>query len=361
MKVDLNNFYKNDWMLKKEEIMNLWVKFNVAKDTSFSFADQIDLFLKRNDSVNFSNASSFKSEGEECYSPEIFIRDQIEQDNMDDLKKKKRHSKKEKQTLKAYKKKEKKKIRAHKEKEIEKLRKISMVQLNDLAIYDEIVKYLDWYCQSEDEMVYFYDPFGHIYKLNQKTEQKEVETSFFSDACCQDEIRTKVRYFRGMQIFHYEFGKFLDCYLWNPYIHPSRIFKSNIVSYTLVSSDNPFRNLNDIVQFSLGTNYDFCIITQFNSKRFIGQVVDGEISKGIISSEKDDIKFYAGKQDSYYGEIFSRNKNTKYLGGILEEKRENYGIYYESNVKKYEGFFSDDLPHGKGILYDDTGKVLFKG
>lgn len=90
-------------------------------------------------------------------------------------------------------------------------------------------------------------------------------------------------------------------------------------------------------------------------------MVNNFLQKGTISSGVDNIEFSAGQDDSYYGVIRSKNKNSKYEGGIFEEKKEGYGKYFENDMKVFEGYFADNLPYGKGILYGKDGNILFKG
>lgn len=189
----------------------------------------------------------------------------------------------------------------------------------------------------------FFDPYGNCIKLAWNPQ------------------KDKIKYSSGIITNHLEFDKLSKSSMWNPDIHPSRIFMSKITSYTLVHSNAAFLTLDDFVQFSLASNFDYCIITKYSKKKFQGTVVNNFLQKGTISSGIDNIEFSAGQDDSYFGVIRSKNKNSRYEGGIFEEKKEGYGKYFENDKKVFEGYFADNLPYGKGILYGGDGGILFKG
>jgi hypothetical protein len=92
----------------------------------------------------------------------------------------------------------------------------------------------------------------------------------------------------------------------------------------------------------LEPNFTYCILTELSQKKFVGQICDGKINTGTIIAGKNKLILESGENDSYYGKISNLQKKSIYTGGIFEQKKEGYGVYFEGGKKRFEGFFVEN-------------------
>jgi hypothetical protein len=60
------------------------------------------------------------------------------------------------------------------------------------------------------------------------------------------------------------------------------------------------------------------------------------------------------------GKMLWANGDT-YDGDWLAGKMSGWGTYIYKNKNRYSGEFLNNLPHGKGVLYDHLGLVVYEG
>jgi hypothetical protein len=101
-------------------------------------------------------------------------------------------------------------------------------------------------------------------------------------------------------------------------------------------------------------------IKEYNNGRYIGNIVDNK-REGIGIFFYTDGKRYEGewKDDKINGKGIMLYKNgDKYEGYFKNEKKEGKGIYYYNNGNIYEGDWKNNIKHGKGIFYGEDKRKM---
>lgn len=97
--------------------------------------------------------------------------------------------------------------------------------------------------------------------------------------------------------------------------------------------------------------------------RFYGQTTNKK-ANGIGSATWSTGGYYYGmwKNNLRNGKgIYYWKDGERYEGEFVNDKRQGLGKYFWNNGAKYEGSWNNDQRNGFGTLYDETGKVKFKG
>ena len=81
---------------------------------------------------------------------------------------------------------------------------------------------------------------------------------------------------------------------------------------------------------------------------------NGEYCSGVF--KEDDLN---GKGDYFYANIESQPTFLRYKGDFKDGYSEGFGRLLYRNGDEYSGAFSEDEPHGKGVLRRHDGRVLF--
>ena len=98
-----------------------------------------------------------------------------------------------------------------------------------------------------------------------------------------------------------------------------------------------------------------------NKGKYIGHLIDGKREgRGIIKWDNGDLYNGEWKNDKKEGKgIYCYNNGQRYEGDWYEDKKEGRGIYYWNNGEfqgdRYEGEWRDDNYEGKGIYYYNDG------
>lgn len=59
--------------------------------------------------------------------------------------------------------------------------------------------------------------------------------------------------------------------------------------------------------------------------------------------------------------IVQYNPDWGYHGELVDGKKEGYGVFNYQDGRKFEGNYVHDIPNGEGSLYDEAGRLQFKG
>ena len=117
-------------------------------------------------------------------------------------------------------------------------------------------------------------------------------------------------------------------------------FLLNAINEDINKNNTKLKNLlkenNEIINNKLNTINNTIINEEikYDNGRYVGQVVnDKKEGKGIF----------------YY------NSGSRYEGDFKNDKREGKGIYYYNDGERYEGDFKNDNMEGKGIYYYNNG------
>ena len=342
---EITNFHNDSWMVEEKDIMALWNEFLKVEDKvkeSENSKDKLEEMpvdgLKKTVDDKSKDSLVENQDGKDKDKKEKEKKDKEQKKK--DKKKKNEKEDKEVQELKKAKKKAKKELKKE-------LMKESLKDAKYSTVIKNIEDYLEFFYKNDHELNFFFDPWGHCFKLVEK-KKKEIN-------------KTKLKYDKGILIYHQEFSKMMKVSFWSPKIHPSRLFMSKIANYSIADCEKHLRTMNDQIQLNQNVNFNYCIITEFSKRQFRGKILHGELNTGTINFGNNEIRFFNGKDDSYYGEVLTKNNASRYEGGIIDQKKEGFGKYEEYSKTRYEGYFVDNQPHGKGILYDDNNKILFKG
>lgn len=89
---------------------------------------------------------------------------------------------------------------------------------------------------------------------------------------------------------------------------------------------------------------------------------DCENGKGtyLISPKSKYIGSFKNGKFHGHGTCYFSN-GAKYTGQWKNGKMHGKGIYFFSSKSRYVGEFKDNMFHGKGTLFNENGKVVFKG
>jgi len=110
----------------------------------------------------------------------------------------------------------------------------------------------------------------------------------------------------------------------------------------------------DTLSFKSSKNY---------TVRYYGQISNKQ-ANGIGSASWSTSGYYYGawKNNMRHGKgKYYWKDGEVYEGDFVNDKRDGIGKYSWSNGSKYEGSWKNDMRNGFGILYDEMGKVKFKG
>ena len=63
----------------------------------------------------------------------------------------------------------------------------------------------------------------------------------------------------------------------------------------------------------------------------------------------------------YKGRSYIKETDCLYEGDFYSNRAQGLGSEYKDSLKKFEGEYINGQPHGKGMTYNETGRVEFKG
>jgi len=138
----------------------------------------------------------------------------------------------------------------------------------------------------------------------------------------------------------------------------------NIVLRTIIDDFN--KNKDKLINLLNENNYNELdeinntIINKelkYNNGRYVGQVVNGKREgKGIFYNNNGGKYEGDFKNDKADGKgILYFNIGERYEGNFKNDKREGKGIYYYNDGARYEGDWKNDKKEGKGIYYFKNG------
>jgi len=129
------------------------------------------------------------------------------------------------------------------------------------------------------------------------------------------------------------------------------------INYIKNYNEKFIKEINDIIKDDKIYEYSFKNFYNEKGERFIGELINGKKNgKGIIFY--NDGSKYEGewKNDKMEGKgIFYYSSGIKYEGDWKNGIKEGKGVIYGHNHNKYEGDWKNDKIEGKGIFYYNNG------
>ena len=95
--------------------------------------------------------------------------------------------------------------------------------------------------------------------------------------------------------------------------------------------------------------------------KYSGRVEANKLQRGVVHLNFDDYFWYDVFDGIYQGGHYMQEFKSLYIGDLCKNQAEGYGVEYIGSQRRYEGEYKLRKPHGRGIVYNQGGKLEFRG
>ena len=117
----------------------------------------------------------------------------------------------------------------------------------------------------------------------------------------------------------------------------------------------------EAVKCSIVSCFDSIVRYYYFGYKYLGKLENGYLRKGLVHIGYTNYFWYESPVKLYQGANFVKESNCLYIGNVLRHKAEDFGTEYIGKMKKYEGEYLRGIPHGRGVIYNENGKIGFSG